>query len=198
MVKYKYKGVQYNVPTMPEDIDFGQYLDLKASHKELTFVDVLSILVGVDASNIESQEFQSLLIAQTKWIADLINDCNEPEYYSTIEWEGKQVSIPKSFGEMNLGQRLMLEQEFNSHHDNADIKELYIKACCIFLAPCIYGQNWSDELELMQGIIIHHEARKLMRLCNFFLSKQKPLTSFGIARLYFQKMLMERKQELRS
>lgn len=200
MVKYKYNSVTYEVPTKPIDVSLGQYLDI-VELNDLDIIPIMSKLLNADMSAINNStdiEFQSLLLAQTNWIGDFIKDCTKPVKHKVITWEGKKYKLPNTFGEMNLGQRVMISQVSAQHEEGAISYKDFIATCVsIFIAPSIYKDQWSDEIDLMKDIILSHEALATMQTACFFLHKQKIMSSFGIVRLCFQAIMTRAKRKLK-
>lgn len=204
MNKYKYKGQILYIPTKKQDVTLGKYLEIaslfsKDSDNNIDIVDIFNVLIDseVDLFNAEDVGLQALILEQTTWINELITDCQKVKFHKVIEWEGKKIKIPNSFGQMTLGQRMMIAQARETYDSDQDYKQ-YVSTCiCIFLAPSIYGKDWSDEIDLMISVIQEHEAVKLMQLANFFFIKNRSLTAFGVARLCFQRMNTQIKHKLK-
>ena len=198
MVKYKYKDIVYEVPTKAEDVNLGEYLNIVKHGEGIGFVSIMSELIGIDymlLNNTEDLEFQALLMAQTQWVSNFINDCVKPVKNKTITFEGKQVTLPESFGQMKLSQRILISQA-NEQFEKDNNYVFHISQCiAIFLGPSLI-ENWDDELETIRESIMVHEALPYMQCASFFLTRQKSLTEFGTARLAFQKIRMRTKQRL--
>lgn len=167
MIKLVYNDKAYIMPTTAKEVSLWQWQALLKAYREnrTETWQLIGALTGLDEDAVLLSEGNSdECIYHLHELLKGFEGIEKAKHSKAIEIDGQSYSLPKSWNNCTLGQRIYMQSAIKGYVDESMHTML-----AIIVAPQVYGEEWMDSVEELAESIKNCPALGVAPIAYFFL-----------------------------